>query len=82
MQDESKRIRDERLRWQCRRALLELDILFARFWSGVGDQGLSDDDAEALNGLLALEDHALWALVADDSLSSPENPMLQRLRRL
>ena len=57
------RVRTERLRWQCRRALLELDIVFERFWERSG----GEFDAATLDGmerLLALEDHDLWALVS------------------
>ena len=47
----------QRLRWHCRRALLELDLVFQRFWLKAGD-GLGDEDAAAL------EDHDLWELVS------------------
>ena len=41
----------QRLRWHCRRALLELDLVFQRFWLKAGD-GLGDEDAAALERLL------------------------------
>lgn len=51
-----------RLRWQCRRALLELDIVFKRFLERDFDQ-LDDEQLVALEELLRLEDHDLWAIV-------------------
>ena len=36
--------RIERLKWQCRRGLLELDLVFERFWSGAGRR-LDDEEA-------------------------------------
>jgi succinate dehydrogenase flavin-adding protein (antitoxin of CptAB toxin-antitoxin module) len=61
--DENRRARLERLRWHCRRALLELDIVFQRYWARVGD-GVSEQDEAALERLLAMEDHDLWYLVS------------------
>ena len=60
--DEQRRARRERLRWHCRRALLELDIVFERFWRSAGE--LSEDDEVVLADLLAMEDHELWYLVS------------------
>ena len=53
----------QRLRWHCRRALLELDLVFQRFWLKAGDD-LGDEDAAALERLLEMEDHDLWELVS------------------
>lgn len=61
---EQERIRDDRLRWHCRRALLELDIVLSRFWAQRGGQPLSESEACSMERLLALEDHPLWALVS------------------
>jgi len=61
--DEARRARLERLRWHCRRALLELDIFFQRYWQCVGD-GISEQDQATLERLLAMEDHDLWDLVS------------------
>lgn len=60
--DEAKRARMGRLKWHCRRALLELDIVFQRFWAQQGDE-LDEKSEAALTRLLALEDHDLWDLV-------------------
>lgn len=61
---EQERIRDDRLRWHCRRALLELDIVLSRFWAAQGGKPLSEDEARSMERLLALEDHPLWDLVS------------------
>ncbi|NWG30831.1 MAG: succinate dehydrogenase assembly factor 2 [Rhodocyclaceae bacterium] len=60
---EARRIRSERLRWASRRALLENDLVFQRFWQrqpAVLDDGL----AAPLERLLAMDDHDLWALLS------------------
>ena len=51
-----------RVRWHCRRALLELDIVFERFLARDFDR-LDDDQLANLMELLQLEDHDLWAMV-------------------
>jgi antitoxin CptB len=52
-----------RLRWRCRRGLLENDLVLARFLDRYGP-GLDDGGLAALNELLALPDPELWALVS------------------
>ncbi len=51
-----------RVRWQCRRALLELDLVFTRFLEKHFDS-LTDDQLADLDDLLIVEDHDLWAMV-------------------
>ena len=51
-----------RVRWQCRRALLELDLVFTRFLDRHFDR-LTDDQLADLDDLLLVEDHDLWAMV-------------------
>ncbi len=51
-----------RVRWQCRRALLELDLVFARFLERHFDR-LTDAQLADLDDLLIVEDHDLWAMV-------------------
>ena len=60
--NEAKRERINRLKWQCRRALLELDIVFQRYWEKQGDD-LDAAVEAALTRLLKYEDHDLWDLV-------------------
>ena len=61
--EEARRVRLGRLRWHCRRALLELDLVFERFWAQQGDR-LDEETAAALEKLLAMEDHEMWQLVS------------------
>ena len=52
----------ERLKWRSRRGLLELDIVFERFWAREGAK-LTERDARALEELLQLPDNDLLDLV-------------------
>jgi antitoxin CptB len=52
----------ERLKWRSRRGLLELDLVFERFWAGDGAR-LSPAQAGALQRLLELPDNDLLDLV-------------------
>ena len=62
--DLDRKARIGRLKWHCRRALLELDLVFQRFWAR--EQEDIDEATEAtLTRLLELEDHDLWALVSN-----------------
>ena len=55
-----ERVEREKLKWKCRRGLLELDIVLARYLTG------HPDDAE-LSELLDLPDNDLWDIVAGRS---------------
>jgi succinate dehydrogenase flavin-adding protein (antitoxin of CptAB toxin-antitoxin module) len=52
----------ERLKWKSRRGLLELDLVFARFWKESGAR-MSEGEAAALERLLAMPDNDLLDLV-------------------
>ena len=52
----------ERLKWRSRRGLLELDLVFERYWRGTGMK-LDEGDAAALERLLVLPDNDLLDLV-------------------
>ena len=53
----------DRIRWHCRRGLLELDIVLNRFLDReLGS--LSADERQAFKGLLDLSDNDLWDLVS------------------
>ena len=60
------RVARDRLRWKCRRGLLELDIVLDRFLRRDGD-GLRQEELRQLDALLALPDHELWEIVAGRS---------------
>ena len=51
-----------RLRWQSRRALLELDLVLERFWRR-HEQTIDLEQAMLLEELLELEDHDLWDML-------------------
>ena len=51
-----------RLRWKCRRGLLELDLVFERFIPI-----LRDEDVQPLSVLLELPDHQLWDIISGRS---------------
>ncbi len=55
-----ERVERERLKWKCRRGLLELDLVLERYLRS------SPEDAE-LSGLLDLQDHDLWDIVSGRS---------------
>jgi citrate synthase len=50
------------IRWRCRRALLELDLFFRPFLQN-GFDALEATELQALEALVALEDHELWPLI-------------------
>jgi antitoxin CptB len=52
----------ERLKWRSRRGLLELDLVFERYWKRVGIE-MDREEATALERLLALPDNDLLDLV-------------------
>ncbi len=56
-------VAQNRLRWKCRRGLLELDLVLRDFV----ERRLDDEDVSELNALLDLEDNELWAIVSGRS---------------
>jgi len=72
MSDESEEMR--RLKWRCRRGLLELDILFQRFLEN-RYSSLSTSRRQAFSDLLELPDTTLLAYV-----NQQEQPDDLRLR--
>lgn len=67
-----------RLRWRCRRGLLELDLVFQRFL----DQRyptLAADDKERFHRLLELQDNTLLAYLNGDEM--PSDPGLAEIIR-
>jgi len=70
-----------RLRWHCRRALLELDLKFARFLESEFDT-LNEEELLAFQELLVYEDTELWPMVSGrKECDKPHlRGLLQRLR--
>ena len=62
----------DRLKWKCRRGLLELDLVLARIVPT-----LKDEDVPAFSALLELPDNELWDIVA--GRSDDYDPRLQRV---
>ena len=52
-----------RIRWRCRRGMLENDLVLARFLE-VHGRMLSEDDVEKLDALLDMTDNGLWDVIA------------------
>ena len=56
------RVARDRLYWKCRRGLLELDLVLARFVPT-----LRDEDCQPLSALLDLPDNDLWDIICGRS---------------
>ncbi len=65
-----------RLRWRCRRGLLENDLILARFLDARGTS-LTPDESLALDRLLDLADNELWDLLA--GRTDPEDVAMRPL---
>ena len=81
--EEDRKARINRLKWHCRRSLLELDLVFDRFWER-HEADLDAPGEAALERLLELQDPDLWALVVGREVT--EDPqligMIARLREV
>ena len=69
----------KRLRWRCRRGLLENDLVLERFLQLYGTK-LSQGQLEAFNRLLDLQDKQIWDLVS--RRREPEDPGLAEVVEL
>ena len=67
-----------RLKWKCRRGLLELDLVLQDFL----ERHLQEEDVKALNELLELEDNDLWDIVSgrSDRFDARHGGIVARLR--
>jgi antitoxin CptB len=71
----------ERLKWKSRRGLLELDLVFERFWSKAGP-AVEANEVPALERLLAMPDNDLLDIVMGRT-ETPETHlrvMVEKLR--
>ncbi|MEO8535918.1 MAG: succinate dehydrogenase assembly factor 2 [Betaproteobacteria bacterium] len=59
-----------RIRWRCRRGLLENDLVLARFLDA-NATSLTEDDVASLDALLDLDDNALWEVICGRSEPQP-----------
>jgi succinate dehydrogenase flavin-adding protein (antitoxin of CptAB toxin-antitoxin module) len=71
----------QRLKWRSRRGLLELDLVFDRFWARSGAT-LTHADVQVMERLLALPDNDLLDLVMGRAESADEDlrDLLAKLR--
>ena len=67
-----------RLRWRCRRGMLENDIILTRYLDAAG-RAMADTDVIALDRLLDLADNELWDLLS--GRTDAEDHTLQHLVR-
>jgi len=73
--------RMNRIRWRCRRGMLENDLVLARFLEAKGPT-LAEDEMAMLDRLLDLTDNDLWDLIAGRREPQDQGvvPVLQQLR--
>lgn len=70
-EDDAIGILRERVKWRCRRGLLELDLMLTRFLARELES-LDVPELEALLELLAAEDQDFWAWVSGRETCSVE----------
>ena len=70
----------ERLKWRSRRGLLELDLVFERFWKEAGTS-LTAEEGRVLERLLLLPDNDLLDLVMGRT-ESPDDEFRDLVRKL
>ena len=70
-----------RIRWRCRRGMLENDLILARFLDAAADS-LTEDDIAKLDALLHMTDNALWDLICGRAEAGDPTlaPIVARLR--
>ena len=73
--------RVKRIRWRCRRGMLENDLILARFLDASVDS-LTEDDIANLDRLLHMTDDALWDVLSGRAgVDDPAlEPFVARLR--
>ena len=70
----------ERLKWRSRRGLLELDLVFDRFWKGAGKE-MGGEELAAMERLLLLADNDLLDLVMGRT-ETPDSELRELVRKL
>ena len=70
-----------RLRWRCRRGMLENDLILTRFLDSRGDR-LTDAELAALESILQLNDNDLWEVLSgrQEPANAAGIPLLERLK--
>jgi antitoxin CptB len=74
------RVRHERVKWKCRRGLLELDLLLERFLRS--NTEFKEEELVPLEALLDLPDNDLWDVISgrSDAFDSRLRDIVARLR--
>ena len=77
------RVELSRLRWRCRRGMLENDLILERFLDARGE-AITEPEIAALDRLLELSDNELWDLLSgrQESEDAAVRPLLETLRAL
>ena len=72
-----------RLRWRCRRGMLENDLVLSRYLDRCGSH-MTDVDASALAQLLEMSDNDLWDLISGrlEPSDSAVAPLVERLKAI
>jgi antitoxin CptB len=72
-----------RLRWRCRRGMLENDLILTRFLHVRGET-ISEQEVAALDVLLDLSDNDLWDLLSgrQEPADAAVAPLLERLKAI
>jgi antitoxin CptB len=72
-----------RLRWRCRRGMLENDLILTRFLDARGD-GITEQEVAALDILLAMSDNELWDLLSgrEEPADAAVAPLLEHLKAI
>ena len=75
------RVAHDRLKWKCRRGLLELDLVLERFVDR-NASALDEDELARLRELLELPDNDLWDIVSgrSDMYAARLGDVVARLR--
>ena len=71
----------DRVRWRCRRGLLELDILLGRFVAAHYAQ-LDEAEKHTFDALLDMPDNPLWDMIAgrQEAAFSEQQALLEKIR--
>ncbi len=70
-----------RLRWRCRRGMLENDLILTRFLDARGG-AITEQEVAALDILLEMSDNELWDLLSgrQEPADAAVAPLLERLK--
>ncbi|PIX04088.1 MAG: succinate dehydrogenase assembly factor 2 [Gallionellales bacterium CG_4_8_14_3_um_filter_54_18] len=73
----------QRLRWRCRRGLLELDIVLGRFVDAHYAQ-LSEPERKIFDDFLDMADNPLWDMISGrkEAVSDEQVALLETIRRV